>query len=104
LSYATAGESRQLLTINRQILTETGTITGEVVKVYNNFWIEVKPKKGPSDAFAPGANYNDKAFMEQLRGLKPGDSVTISFNTDFERHRILSLKINARAAATTPKN
>lgn len=69
-------------------------MTGVVVKVYNEFWVEVKPKKGPSDAYAPGANYNNKAFMEKLKGLKPGDSVTIKFYTDFERHRILTLQKN----------
>jgi hypothetical protein len=94
LTYKTDGESRQLVSIKKQILSRSGTVTGVVVKVYNDFWVEVKPKKGPSDAYAPGANYKDKAFMEKLKGLKPGDSVTIKFNTDGERHRILSLRIN----------
>jgi hypothetical protein len=30
--------------------------------------------------------------MAMLRGLKKGDAVTIQFTTDFERHRILSLR------------
>ena len=72
-------------------------MTGTVVKVYNNFWVEVKPRNGLADAYAPGANYNDKAFMEKLRGLKPGDSVTITFTTDGERHRILVLRKNKGA-------
>ena len=68
-------------------------MTGDVVKVYNDFWIEVKPKSGVADAFAPGGdNYNDKNFMERLKGLKPGDSVTITYTTDFERHRIKTLR------------
>jgi hypothetical protein len=92
LTYKQAGDSRQLVSIKKQVLKASGTVTGEVVKVYNDFWVEVKPKKGPSDAYAPGANYNDKAFMAKLKGLKPGDSVTIQFYTDFERHRILSLR------------
>jgi len=33
-----------------------------------------------------------------LRGLKPGDSVTLKFTTDFERHRILVLRKNADSA------
>ncbi len=70
-------------------------MTGVVVKVHNDFWIELKPKRGVADAFAPGANYNDKAFMTKLRGLKPGDSVTIKFTTDFERHRIVTLRKNS---------
>ncbi|MGH7138806.1 MAG: hypothetical protein ACREHD_23915 [Pirellulales bacterium] len=95
LTYKQAGDARQLLSLKRHIIKQTGTITGEVVKVYNDFWVEVKPKTGLADAFAPGANYNDKAFMEKLKGLKPGDSVTITYTTDFERHRIQSLRKNA---------
>jgi hypothetical protein len=94
LTYKQAGDSRELVSIKKQVLKASGTVTGEVVKVYNEFWVEVKPKKGPSDAYAPGANYNDKAFMAQLKGLKPGDSVTIQYYTDFERHRILRLRKN----------
>jgi len=94
LTYKTDGDSRQLVTIKKQILRKTGTVTGTVVKLYNDFWVEVKPKTGVADAYAPGANYKDKAFMEKLRGLKPGDSVTIKFTTDGERHRILSLRKN----------
>ena len=102
LVYVQAGKSRQLRSIRPEVLPKAGTLTGQVARVYNNYWVEVKPGDGPSDAFAPGSwNYNDPAFMDQLRGLQPGDSVTISYNTDFERHRILSLKINSRAAATT---
>jgi hypothetical protein len=94
LTYKKDGDSRQLVGIKKQILKPSGTVTGVVVKVYNDFWVEVKPKNGLADAYAPGANYNDKDFMAKLRGLKPGDSVTIKFNTDGERHRILMLRIN----------
>ena len=94
LTYKKDGDSRQLVSIKRQVLKASGTVTGVVVNVYNEFWVEVKPKDGPSDAYAPGANYKDKDFMAKLKGLKPGDSVTIKFNTDFERHRILTLRIN----------
>jgi hypothetical protein len=94
LTYRTEGESRQLVSIKRQVLRASGTVTGVVVKVYNDFWVEVKPKNGVADAYAPGANYQDKAFMEKLKGLKKGDSVTIQFYTDFERHRILTLRKN----------
>jgi hypothetical protein len=94
LTYEQDGDSRRLLGTKRQVLRASGTVTGTVVKVYDEFWVEVKPKEGPSDAYAPGANFNNKEFMAKLRGLKPGDSVTIRFNTDFERHRILSLRVN----------
>lgn len=94
LTYKKDGDSRQLVSIKKQILKASGTVTGVVVKVHDDFWVEVKPKKGPPDAYAPGANYNDKAFMEKLKGLKAGDSITIQYYTDFERHRILTLRIN----------
>jgi hypothetical protein len=94
LTYKAEGDTRRLVSIQRQILQSSGTITGEVVKVHNDFWIELKPKKCLANAFAPGANYNDKAFMAKLKSLKPGDSVTIQFNTDFERHRILAMRKN----------
>lgn len=95
LTYKDEGDSRQLVGIKRHIPKAAGTMTGEVVKVYNDFWVEVKPKTGVADAFAPGTdNYNDKAFMEKLRGLKAGDSVTITYTTDFERHRITTLRKN----------
>ena len=94
LTYKKDGDSRQLVSIKKQVPIGTGTVTGVVVKVYNESWVEVKPKDGPSDAYAPGGNYNDKDFMAKLKGLKPGDSVTITFNTDGERHRILNLRQN----------
>lgn len=90
------GQER-LVTIKRHIPKASGTMTGRVVKVYNDFWVEVKPKSGVADAFAPGAdnyNYKDQAFMEKLKGLQPGDSVTITYTTDFERHRITTLRKN----------
>jgi hypothetical protein len=94
LTYKADGDSRQLVSIKKQVLRTAGKVTGTVVGVYNDFWVEVKPKTGVSDAYAPGANFKDKAFMEKLRGLKKGDSVTIQFTTDSERHRIVSLKKN----------
>ncbi len=95
LTYKTDGDSRQLVSIKKQVRKVAGTVTGVVVKVYDEFWVEVKPKDGPSDAYAPNVvNYKNKDFMAKLKGLKKGDSVTIRFNTDFERHRILTLRIN----------
>jgi hypothetical protein len=95
LVYKKDGDSRKLVSIQKQVLKASGTVTGTVVKVHNEFWVEVKPKNGPADAFAPGAsNWNDKEFMAKLKGLKEGDSVTIKYSTDFERHRIESLRKN----------
>jgi hypothetical protein len=94
LTYKKDGDNRVLTSIKRHIIKVDGTITGTVVKVHNEFWVEVKPKNGLADAFAPGGNYNDKAFMDSLKALQPGDSVTIVYTTDGERHRIKSLKKN----------
>ncbi len=94
LTYKKDGDTRQLTGIKKQVLQTMGTVTGTVVKVYNDFWVEVKPKVGPSDAYAPSVNnYKDKDFMEKLKNLKKGDTVTITFNTDNERHRIQSMRI-----------
>ena len=92
LSYKSDGETRRLVSARRHILKETGTITGAVVKVWNDFWVEVKPKVGVADAFAAGANYNDPEFMGRLEALEPGDTVSIDFTTDFERHRIQNMR------------
>ena len=101
LTYNQDGDSRHLVGIKKQVLKASGTVTGDVVKVYNDFWVEVKPKHGVGDAYAPGANYNDKDFMERLKGLKAGDSVTITYFTDFERHRIKTLRKNAVSRSKT---
>ena len=95
LTYKKDGDSRQLLTIKKQVVKASGTVTGLVVKVYDNFWVEVKPKNGFADAYAPSAaNFNNKDFMTKLKALQTGDSVTITFTTDFERHRIESMRKN----------
>ncbi len=104
LKYRLEGDSRRLVAIQRQILQAEGTMTGTVVKVHNDFWIELKPRRGVADAFALGpANFNDKAFVEKMKALKPGDSVTIQFTTDFERHRIVAIRKNAPPKQASPK-
>lgn len=92
LAYKLESDTRRLTSVRRQIFKETGTITGVVVKVWNDFWVEVKPKSGVADAFAPGGNYNDPEFMARLKALQPGDTVSIDYTTDFERHRIQNLR------------
>jgi hypothetical protein len=98
LTYKKDGDDRRLLGIKRQVLKKSGTVTGVVVKVYYKFWVEIKPKDGLADAFAPGTgNFKDKAFMDKLNGLRAGDLVTITYGTDFERNRIQTLRIDKRA-------
>lgn len=101
LTYKQDGDSRRLVSIKKQVLRGAGTVTGVVVKVHNDFWVELKPKGGLADAYAPGAKYNDKVFMGGLKALQPGDSVTIKFYTDFERHRIEELRKNEAKAQPT---
>jgi hypothetical protein len=104
LTYKKDGDSRQLTSIKRQVLKASGTMTGTVVKVYNDFWVEVKFKDGPNNAFAPTANnYKNKAFMDALKGLQPGESITITFSTDFERHRIEWFRKNSEKRAEIKK-
>jgi len=88
LSYEKVNGTHQLVSIKKQVLQAKGTFLGTVVQVHDRFWLEVKPRTGPPDAFAPGANYNDKAFMDLLNSLRPGDHVTLGYFTDLERHRI----------------
>jgi hypothetical protein len=101
LTYKTDGDSRKLASIKRQVLKATGTVTGEVVKNYG-WWIEVKPKTGVSDGYACNFPFDkNKDMMEKLKGLQAGDSVTITFTTDFERHRIKTLRKNPAAQSKT---
>lgn len=100
ITFKQDGESRKLLGIKRQVTKAAGTFTGDVVKVHNDFWIEVKPKIGLADAFAPSVEFwNDKTFMQRLKELQPGESVTITYTTDFERHRIKAMRKNPPAAS-----
>jgi hypothetical protein len=96
LKYKLNGDKRELTAFRRHIPGNklTGTITGEVVEIHNKWWIEVKPKDGVVDGFAPGYDTKEKAkaIEEQIKELKKGDIVTIKFTTDFERHRIQQLE------------
>lgn len=95
ITYKANGDARQLTSIKRQVPKTSGTVTGLVVKNHE-WWIEVKPKTGLSDGYACNFPFDqNKDMMEQLKGLQAGDSVTITFTTDFERHRIQTLQKNA---------
>ncbi len=92
LVYRPDGDSRRLVSIKRQVLKAAGTVTGEVLR-NNGWWVEVKPRNGPPDGYAVHfPPEKGQAVMEQLKDLKPGDIVTIQFTTDFERHRIETLR------------
>jgi hypothetical protein len=67
-------------------------VTGEVVR-NNGWWIEVKPRNGPTEGYAAHFPFEKSVqVMAQLEELKPGDIVTIQFITDFERHRIDAIR------------
>lgn len=93
VSYNLNGDARQLVGIKKLATQPTGTVTGEVLAICNNFWIEVKPKDGVPDGYAlnfPPEKY--KAVAETLKALKKGDIVKLTYTTDFERHRLQTLQ------------
>jgi hypothetical protein len=67
-----------------------GTVTG-VVLFSNDFWVAVKPKAGPLDGYA--ISWPPGEMVARLKALQKGDTVTIKFHTDFERHRIETLQV-----------
>ena len=92
LVYKTSGDTRQLVSIRKTGTTGVGTVTGKVLATHG-WWVEVKPKKGPPEGYA--ASYPKeqwKATEEKIKELKKGDTVVISYFTDFERHRITTLR------------
>ncbi|MGH7138637.1 MAG: hypothetical protein ACREHD_23070 [Pirellulales bacterium] len=101
LTYKTEGESRKLVSIKRHVPKAKGTVTGKVVKNHG-WWIEVKPKTGVPDGFACDYPFDkNKEMMHKLKDLNEGDSVTITYTTDFERHRIQSLRKNPSKPSNT---
>ena len=71
LTYKKDGDARQLVSIKKQVPIGTGTVTGVVVQVYNESWVEVKPKDGPSDAYAPGGNFKRQGLLSaKLKGFE----------------------------------
>jgi hypothetical protein len=97
LTYKLDGDTRRLVSIKKIVVRATGTVTG-VVQRNNGWWIEVKPANGPSEGYA--AHYPfDKAkdIMDKMKELEKGDTVTIRFVTDGERHRIETLQKTGKA-------
>jgi Transglutaminase-like superfamily len=90
--YELKDDSRQLISITKVVLKTVGTVTGEVLHIYD-WWVEVKPRGGPPEGYALQfmADKNHE-MVNKLKSLKVGDNVTIKFMTDFERHRIETLE------------
>ena len=100
LTYKVDGDSRQLVTIRKHVPKAAGTVTGTVVKSYG-WWVEVRPKNGLSDGYAVHFPFDKhKDMMDAINALKEGDSVTIRFTTDSERHRIETLRKHDENAPT----
>ena len=89
-TYAKGDDGNKLLTIAKDPPVAKGTVTGTVL-FSNDFWVAVKPKAGPLDGYA--INWPPGEMVAKLKSLQKGDAVTIQFHTDFERHRIDSLRV-----------
>ena len=96
LKYKSDGDDKKVVDAVKLPGRQAGIVVGKVIKVYNDFWVSVKPKEGMIEGFALGGN--NKAAADTLKSLKPGDLVAIKYATDFERHRIQ--QIDVRPAAT----
>jgi len=94
--YKTDGDDKKVLAVEKVPGRQTGIVIGKAIKVYNDFWVSVKPQNGMIEGFALGAN--GKAIGEVLKTVKPGDLVAIKFTTDFERHRIVDMEVKPAPA------
>ncbi|HWE02779.1 MAG TPA: hypothetical protein VG326_10260 [Tepidisphaeraceae bacterium] len=93
IAYKQDGDVRKIIGVEKIIGRPTGVFIGEVMFVRDNFWVAVKPKNGPPDAFALGSDPNKGGpIVETLKSLQKGDVVAIRFTTDFERRRIADLQ------------
>lgn len=96
LKYKTEGDDKQVLAVEKVPGRQSGIIIGKVVKVYNNFWVSVKPNTGMIEGFAlNGSPEKTKPASDILKSLNPGDLVAIKYATDFERHRILQIEMKS---------
>ena len=103
VKYKADGNVRRLLAVEKVTGRPAGVVVGEVVKVYNDFWVAVKPKGGMIEGFAlNGPAEKVKAAADVLKALKPGDVVAIKYTTDGERHRIQQIEVKPAAAQPAP--
>jgi hypothetical protein len=97
LTWKLNGDERQIVGIRKTTRMVRSTVTGVVLGTHG-WWVEIKPKNGVPDGYA--ATYPKEkweATQKQLKELEKGDVVTISYYTDFERHRIESLRTVRKA-------
>lgn len=92
LTYKTSDDTQQLVSIQKTGTTGVGTVTG-VVLATHGWWVEVKPRNRAPEGYA--ATYPKEQWQAteaKIKELQKGDTVVISYYTDFERHRIRSLR------------
>ncbi|HUT34801.1 MAG TPA: alpha/beta hydrolase [Phycisphaerae bacterium] len=90
------GGVRRLLSIKSETRADKGTVTGSVVFIGPDaFWIAVKPKDGPVDAYA--CSWPPGDVRNKLKARRKGDTVAIRFHADGQRYRIDSLGIGSEA-------
>jgi hypothetical protein len=92
LAYKTNGETLEITSFVRQPGKANGAVTGTVFEVHNKFWLELRPAAGVPEGFALGAPDKSKEVKALLLTLQKGDTVTLRYYTDFERHRIISMQ------------
>lgn len=94
------GDDKKLVSISKVPGKASGVVIGKVLKVYNNFWVAVKPNNGGAiEGFA--LNWPPEKFKQShdlIKTLQPGDTVAIQYATDFERHRILKMELKQQPA------
>jgi hypothetical protein len=94
VKYKVDGDKHIVVAIERVVGRRDGVVIGEVLKVYNNFWVAVRPKEGQIDGYAlqwPPEKF--KQSHDLIKTIKKGDLVAIKYTTDGERHRILQMEV-----------
>jgi len=98
ITYTKGDDGNTLATIKKAPVQAKGTVTGTVM-FSDNFWVAVKPIVGPLDGYATAGQ---AGMGDRIKALGKGDTVTIKFHTDVERHRIDSLDVVRRAPTSSP--
>jgi hypothetical protein len=87
------GDNKEIDALQKVPGKQSGVVIGTVIKVYNDFWVSVKPINGNMiEGFALGGN-SAAGSKDILKSLNPGDTVGIRYITDFERQRIQQIQV-----------
>ena len=98
VTYTKGDDGNTLATIKKDAVQAKGTVTGTVM-FSDDFWVAVKPAVGPLDGYATAGQ---PGLGDRIKALGKGDTVTIKFHTDIERHRIDSLDVVRKAPTSSP--